>query len=171
MLKTLEPHIKTLDLILQKQLQLNVALLDLLEQKRTALREANTKQMNDVCELEKEKVKFIKQLEGKRQQVVSNITRQINPAAKAPMTMHEIAKHIGGPIGDRLMLRRAQVRKKMTEVRDQASITKRATESLMRHMQSIVRTVAAASTGTASYGDRGVMNTQGMTLSTVNMTA
>ena len=168
---SIDTQITTLDRILQKQLQLHTTLLDLLKQKREAISKSDPDQMNNICELEKEKMHLIKQLENKRQQIVINVTRYLNPNATAPLSMQEIAEYVGGPEGDRLMIRRNQLRQKMQDVHSQASVAKRATESLMRHMQSIVQTIAAASSGTASYGESGVMNNRGMSLSSLNLTA
>ncbi|QDU32691.1 FlgN protein [Poriferisphaera corsica] len=169
--KSIDNQINTLDLILQKQLQLHTSLLDLLKQKRNAIGSSDPSQMTNICELEQEKIHLIKQLENKRQQIVINVTKHLNPQATLPLTMQDIAQYIGGTEGDRLLIRRNQLRQKMEDVRQQASIAKRATESLMRHMQSIVQTITAASSGTASYGDSGVMNNRGMNMSSLNLTA
>ena len=168
---SVEPFVRTLEKLLVKQVELHTSLLDLLKQKHESVREGNPKRMKEICGLEQERLEQISKLEQHRVDLSRKIATSLNPNAPQALRINDIAKLVGGSSAQRLLLLRVQLLDKMTQVRDQSSITKRATDTLLKHMQGIVQTITAVSTGTPLYSSRGAVNPQGMRVSTLNMTA
>ena len=166
-----EPFIHALETLLVKQVELHSSLLDLLKQKHESVREGNPKRMNDICALEQERIEHISTLEKHRVDLSSKIASILCPEQTQPLRVNDIAQMVGGDSSQRLLVLRVKLLDKMKQVRDQSAITQRATESLMKHMTGIVQNITAVSTGTPLYSQKGVVNPQGMRVSTLNMTA
>jgi hypothetical protein len=132
------------------------SLLGLIRRKREAMRTAQPRLVYECCELENQRVQKIGRTEKHRQQVVAAITGLVNPAAKQPLTLEQIAAMVGEPRRGRLLVRRQQLRQLMQTVKDQNEQAGRITEGLLRHVQGMIQQVSQAIGTAGTYGRRGV---------------
>ena len=167
---TLEKTIGSLESVLHQQIKLHEQLYTLMNQKREAMRRGDNPGMHELCDLENEKVQAISELEKQRLQLVADLTLHVQPDAAAPMRMLELADALAEPTRGRLLVLRQQLLERMEQVREQSSIARRAAQSLVNHMQGILQTLGALSTGAGTYGQRGAPTVGGQ-VSTINVTA
>lgn len=168
---SLEQELQSLLKLLGEMTALHEAWLPLCVEKRKALAAANADRLNEICRLENEKLQAVGEMEKRRLNLVASLTRRLDPGAKTPMKMVDLAEALPEPQRGNLLIARQQLRERISEVKTQSSIARRATESLMKHMGSLVHSVASAATGGSTYTHRGGTHPTAMTLSTMNMTA
>ena len=157
--------------LLAEMTALHEAWLPLCDRKREALAAGDVDRLNAVCRQENEKLQAVSEMEKRRLELVASITRKLDPVAKQPMKMRDLAEALPEPQRGQLLVAREQLRERIREVKTQSSIARRATESLVKHMNSLVHSVAAAAVGGSTYTRRGATAASAMPLSSVNMTA
>ena len=163
--------IVSLEATLKQLLDLHGELLELLKRKREVLRANDNHAMTDVCVLEHEKVQKVAELEKQRLNLVAELTLTLNPQAREPLMMADLAEHLGEPTRGRLLVLRQQLLERMKQVQDETHIVRRATETLAKHMTGIVQTLGALSSGIATYGSRGAFPQQNAAVSTFSASA
>lgn len=168
--KQLEKQLGTLEQLLQELMQAHQYLLELLEEKRTAMRQAKHETMTKVCQLENQQVRTISEMEKQRLQLVADITLLIEPNASEPMKLLQLADRLPEPWRGRILVFRHQLQQKMQATQKQARNTQQATMQLMKHMTGMIQKVTAACTGSAAYSAKGAPSTQSR-ISTFSMTA
>ncbi len=164
-------RIASLEQVLRQQLSLHGELLELLKRKRDVLRSNDTKAAIDLCTLEHEKIHKIAELEKQRLGLIAEMTLSIDPQAKEPMRMAELAQRFEEPTRGRLLVLRQQLLERMKAVHTETGIVRRATETLAKHMHGIVQTIGALSTGVSTYGSRGAFPQGNTAVSTFSATA
>lgn len=169
--KKLETSLHALESVLQRQLAGHEQLLALLQRKREALRAGDLDRIMELCELENEHIQSISELEKRRLELAARVTLLVQPGAPEPMRLEALAAHLPEPQRGRLLALRQTLLGRMGEVKRQTSIARRATEALMRHMQSLVQTVGALSTGVSTYSRHGARPQQATAVSTISLTA
>ena len=169
--KKLETSLQSLESILQRQLKGHEQLLALMMRKRDALRDGDLDGVMEFCAQENLHVQSISELEKQRLELVARMTLLVQPGAREPMRLEALAHTLPEPGRARLLALRQTLRQRMAEVKQQTSIARRATESLMRHMQSLVQTVGAMSTGVSTYSRQGSRPKQATAVSTISLTA
>ncbi|WP_432799092.1 flagellar protein FlgN [Poriferisphaera sp. WC338] len=169
--RAFEISMASLEKLLVEQLGLHEELLTLMQDKRRAIKSGNPTQLTMICQLEHEKVQLISEMEKQRLELIGRMTQMIEPNATKPKRLVELAAIMPQEQRDRVVLLREQLRGKMKAVQQEASVARRATESLVKHMQSLIQTVTAVSTGISVYGSKGSINTERARISTLNMTA
>ena len=168
--KRLELSVTSLESVLQRLVGVHEEMVGLLHRKRDAMRRGQALAMTELCGLENEKVQAISELEKSRLEVVGQLTLILDAQAAEPMRMGEMLPRLPEPWCGRLGVLRQQLRDRMVEASQQASVVRRAAESLMRHVQGLVRSISVVSSGTSTYGDRG-SPPPSATVTTFNMTA
>lgn len=170
-----ESHARTraaaLEHTLRQLLDLHTELLELLKRKRDVVRGNDSQAMVNLCVLEHEKLQKIAELEKSRLQQVADLTLSVDPGAKAPMRLAELADRLGEPARGRLLVARQQLLERMKDVQQETTIVRRATETLAKHMHGIVQTIGALSAGVSTYGQRGAFPRQNTAVSTFSATA
>ncbi len=169
--KQMPAKLVALEQVLRQQLQLHGELLELLKKKRDTLRTNDTRATIDLCTLEHEKAMKIAELEKDRLRLVADLTLVVEPGASEPMCLADLAERLGEPVRGRLLVTRQQLLDRMRCVQEETSIVRRATESLAKHMQGIVQTIGAISTGVSTYGSRGAFPQSNAAVSTFSATA
>lgn len=167
----LNQHIANLEAILKQQVSLNEQLLTLLERKRESLRNAEHRAVSELCQLENEKFQQLSELEKQRMAIVGQITLAIDPAAQAPMRLLDLAQRLPEPARGRVLVLRHQLAQRMQRTREASSITRKASEALMKHVTGLVQSISSLSTGAATYGQRGTMPRPATAIGTINVTA
>ena len=168
--KQTEQLCAVLEALLVQMTTLQVELLDILGRKREALRRGRHGLLAELCALETEKVQATSELEKKRLQVVAQLTLLLNPKASQPLPMAELAERMPEPVKGRLLTLRVQLREKLTAVKDQTAVARRAADALVRHMQGLVQSVVAVSNLATTYSRQGASRPNA-SLSTFSMTA
>ena len=153
--KRIEPLVVALEANLQKQLDRHEQLLSLMDQKRSVLAGGDPHRLAQMCQLENENVQSLSELEKQRLEAVAALTLLLQPNAAEPMSMAELVRLLPAVVRDKLELQRALLRQRMEAVKQQASIARRATESLTRHLQGLVDTIGSISTGVTTYAHEG----------------
>lgn len=169
--KRLEQTIATLEGVLKQQIALHGDLLTLMSQKRDALASGRSQGLTETLELENQKVQAIGELEKRRLETVATLTLLVRPGATEPMKLDELIQHLPGPIADRVSAMRAQLRQRIEKVQQQTTVARRATESLMRHVQGLIQSIGSVSTGVSTYARGGRLNPTATAVSTFNLTA
>jgi len=165
------PRITQLQQNLHQLLSLHSELLELLRKKRDVLRSSDTRAAVGLCTLEHEKIQKIADLEKQRLQLVADLTLALNPSAKEPLRMGELAGQLNEPVRGKLLVMRQQLLERMKAVHHETGIVRRATESLAKHMNGIVQTIGALSAGVSTYGSRGALPRSNTAVSTFSATA
>ncbi|MBB6430358.1 flagellar protein FlgN [Algisphaera agarilytica] len=169
--KTLRLNLDHLEAVLAQALERQRQMLSLLERKRVALRQGKDQDMVDLTRLEHATVQTISEVEKRRLQLVADLTLAIDPAAKEPLKMKELAERLPEPYRGRLLVMRAKLVEAITQVAEQTSVVRRASESLMKHVNGLIRTIGVVSNGGAAYGQTGRINNEPARMSSINLTA
>ena len=127
--------------VMQSLLAQQIKLMALLSQKRTALRSADYHRVTELCQLENKIVQSFAQREKQRLQLTADITLTIEPEANEPMRLSVLAQHLAEPDRGRLLVLRRQLKEQMLKVQKETSIARRATQSLVTHMQGLVQPI------------------------------
>ncbi len=160
-----------LEATLKQQLSLHGELLELLQRKREVLRTSDNNALTGVCVLEHEKMQKIAELEKQRLKLVAQLTLMVEPGAREPLRMAQLADKLGEPVRGRMLVARHQLLEKMKQVQAETNIVRRATEAMANHLQGVVQTLGALSAGVATYGRRGALPQKNAAVSTFSATA
>ena len=164
----MDKQLDQLEAVLKELTASHESLLSLLRRKRQALREADRDRVTSCCERENEFVQQISELEKHRLELIGELTEAIEPGADQPLRLATLAGRVAEPRRGRILVLRQQLRERMERVRDEVAVIRKATESLTRHMQGLVQTVAGAMAGV--YGQGGGPTPVAMTVSTFDAT-
>ena len=164
-------HFMPLESTLKQLLSLHGELLELLTSKREVLRKSDNQAVTGLCILEHEKLQKIAELEKQRLMQVAELTLKVDPQAKEPLRMAELAERLDEPQRGRLLVARQQLLERMKQVQQETNIVRRATESLAKHMHGIVQTLGALSAGVSTYGSGGAFPQKNNAVSTFSATA
>lgn len=168
--KSLEKLVNRLEDLLRQQTVAQGELTALLSQKRTALRAGKGGVLADLTARENEQVRQISLLETQRLSLMGDLTLHLNPAAKAPLRLSELADRLAEPARGRLLVLRHQLRKAAERARHEAQVVRLASEAVLRHLTAMVHEIGATSMGVTTYGQRGGRSTA-TAVSTFSMTA
>lgn len=169
--KRLRLNLDHLEAVLAQAIERQRQLLSLLERKRLALRQGKDQEMIDLTRLENASVQTISDLEKRRLKLVAELTLMVDPSAQEPLKMKDLAERLPEPHRGRLLVTRANLVNAITQVAEQTSVVRRASESLLKHVNGLIRTIGVVSHGGAAYGQTGQVNTKPARMSTLNLTA
>ena len=169
--QTLNEYVESLEQTLHQQVEAHEQLLSLLQDKRAALRDCANERVSELCQHENQQLQTISELEKKRAELVGALTLHFQPDAQALMRLSTLAEHLPEPARGRLLVLRQRWRERMQQVAEQSSITRRATESLVQHMQGLVETIGMLATGVCTYDKQGGRPERATAMSTINVTA
>ncbi len=169
--KRLDAMADGLEAVMGRAIEAHERLHSLMRRKREAFARADTGRMTELLQLENEQVKAIADLERKRLELVAQMTLVVEPGASEPLRMRELAERCEEPLRGRLLAMRQRLEAKLQEVKAEASVARRAAESLARHVRGLVQTIGAISSGAAAYGRAGRVPEPAATIRTLNVTA
>ena len=171
MADALRKHILLLEACLRQLTDRHEQLLALMTRQREALRQADHHGVSEYSRQENVLVQAIGDLEKRRQELVAEMTRLLDPGAPAPMKMRDLAERLAEPSRGRLLVLREQLRQRIEKVQEQSSVTRRATEALLKHMTGLVQTLGNAGRA-AGYAPAGQPQpTGGPVIGTLKVTA
>ena len=178
--KTAVKDLFSLEESLKKLLDAQSALAGLLEKQRLALAAGDAPALSDLCRREKDVVDLIQTLERGRQSLMGRLKTAL-PASQAGLaagstpsetwSLMTLAQRVPEPVRTRLMVRRAELVKVMTDNQRVAATVRRASERLLRHVGGLINTLGSAAQGGAAYGQSGRLTAAPVRLSTLNLSA
>ncbi len=157
--------------VLREETAAHERLLETMDQKLEAMRQAKRETLADCCRRENDLVQAIGELEKRRLTLVAVLTQTLDPRAAAPLRMGELAERLPEPARGRLLVMRAQLRERIDAVRSRSGTLRRAADGLLAHMCGLMQVVGGALSDTGTYGRRGAAPTAKMTVSTFSTTA
>jgi len=163
-------NLQQLEAVLTQAVDRQRQMLSLLERKRDAMRQGKAQEMTDLCRLEGALVQAVGDLEKRRLNLVADLTLALAPEAQEPLKMLDLAQRLAEPHRGRLLVLRTQLVTAMQAVQDQTRVVRRASETLVKHVNGLIRTIGTVSRG-GTYGQAGTANIQPARLSTINFTA
>lgn len=169
--KALEKAILQLETVLKLQLEQHEALSAALLRKRSALRAAKTQDVSDCTLTEHQHVQAISELEKQRIALAGELTLMLDPKAKQPLKLEQLADRLPDPARTRLLVLRVQLRKAIERVQHESQVVRMATEAVLRHLTGMVQSIGASATGTTTYSGRGARPRQAAAVSTFSMVA
>lgn len=136
-------QLPVLETVLKQLADRHEQLLSLMKRQRECLRLADHSGVSECSRLENSLVQAIGDLEKRRLELVAELTRAVDPAATQPMRMRDLAERLNEPSRGRLLVLREQLRGRIAAVKEQSSVTRRATEALLNHMQGLAQTLSS----------------------------
>jgi len=139
--------------------------------KRTALAAAEHDRIVKLLEVENAVVQAVAEADKMRQQIVADLTLQLNPTASAPIPLCDLAQQLEEPHCGRLLALREQLRDRMLTVQRESAVARSATEALARHMQGLLHTIQTVCSGGTAYEAGGASPSVAKVMSTFTATA
>ncbi|MEM6392194.1 MAG: flagellar export chaperone FlgN [Planctomycetota bacterium] len=146
-------------------------LLKLMEAKQDMMRTADGPGLADLTRRENAIVQAVSELEKRRITQAGELTLRLDPTAAEPLRLAELAELLPEPHRGQLLVRRQELVAVMQDVRRRASVARRASESLLKHMTGLLHTVTNAASGSGTYGRRGPAPSPAAPLRSINLTA
>lgn len=171
MSSALNKHIPQLETVLKHLAERHEQLLGLMQRQREALRQADHHGVSEYSRQENTIVQAIGDLEKNRLELVAQLTRVLDPSAIKPMRMRDLAERLPEPSRGRLLVLREQLRERISRVKEESSVTRRATESLLKHMQGLVQTLSHAGRAAGYAPASQPTSAHALTLGTLKVTA
>ncbi len=167
----MDKQLEQLEAILKQQTAAHEKLLTLLKRKREAVRTAQHEQVASLTHQENQAVQAISDLEKQRLALVGELTLIVDPAAKQPMRLAQLAQHLEEPTRGHLLVLRQELADRLKQTQQETAVAKRVTETLVRHMQGLIQTVGGAITGVGVYSRQGAVPKEALAVNTFNATA
>jgi len=167
----LNKYIPVLETVLKQLADRHEQLLVLMKRQRESLRLADHHGVSECSRLENTLVQAIGDLEKRRLELVAQLTKLVDPSSAAPMRMRDLAERLPEPARGRLLVLREQLRERIAAVKDESSVTRRATEALLKHMQGLVHTLGSAGRAAGYAPASQPQPTSGQTIGTLKVTA
>lgn len=166
----MERELNQLEQVLREQLAAHEHMSALLDQKLAALRRADHAQVARLAQEENAQVQRLAELEKQRLNLVAGLTLAVEPGAPEPMRMAQLAERLQEPVRGKLLVLRAELRKRMEEVQKRAAVARRAAETLVLHMQGLMQSITGALAGVSTYGRAGTVPVASAAVSTFSTT-
>lgn len=165
-------HVSELETLLVSMIERQRLWLAVFEQKAQAMREGDRDQMAALTIQEKEHLQAMGEMEKRRLLLLGELTRNINPDAREPMRLKDLAPLLPEAIRERLLRLREDLRSEMLRFRSRLAGVRKASESLVQHLQGVMETVVSAAAGVTTYNQTGRTPTpESATVSTFSLTA
>ena len=173
-----------LESLLHQELAQHAQLVGVLEQKRGALLKADPSRVTALCAQENACVQATSELAKQRMSLVADLALLVEPGAAEPEVIicDEVTSALDQLVAegilkllDRLQRERGLaymfITHDLATVRSQTSVAQRATDSLVRHMQGVVQSLAAAMADVGVYSRAGRLPAAASKMSTFSATA
>lgn len=164
-------HVPVLETVLKQLADRHEQLLALMKRQRECLRLADHYGVSECSRLENTLVQAIGELEKRRLELVAQLTKAVDPNAVSPMRMRDLAERLPDPARGRLLVLREQLRERISQVKEQSSVTRRATEALLNHMSGLVQTLGNAGRAAGYAPANQPQPAGGQSLGTLKVTA
>ncbi len=129
------------------------------ERRLDAIRSADARGLAACVRGENELVQRVAEAEKTRLRVVGGLSEALGAPGAGETTMGWLAQRVDGPRSDELGGLAATLRRLMGEVMQLNTVARRATETLSRHMEGLMREVKRTMNHAQVYGRGGTMDT------------
>ncbi len=145
-------------------------LLALIEKKLQALTKADHALIHECCLKENQHIQRIGEIEKARQALLGRITQMLAPRSAKPMSLVEIAGRLPEPARGKVLALRQNLRQLLESIGRRNQVARKATESLLHHVQGVISLVTQAVNG-STYGRRPAGGPGGERISSFSATA
>ncbi len=132
------------------------AMFAVMRRKRQALTQARPHDVAELCARENQHLQKIGAIEKRRQALVGQLTEKLLPDANQPMRLRDIAEQAPQARRERLIDLHAQLRKTMRQIADEAAVTQKATNGLLKHIQGMMGMISQSFASLGTYGRKGI---------------
>lgn len=139
--RTLMEHADKLGALLTQLTAVYRDMLTMHEHRTAAVRSASVAKLRELAEIERSLVQAAAEIERHRLAAAAALTLAIDPEAKRPWRVSELAEHLPDAMRDELMQRRNTLEKVCIELRTRTEVSRRAAQRLLLHMTGIVQSV------------------------------
>ncbi|TVQ63830.1 MAG: hypothetical protein EA378_00890 [Phycisphaerales bacterium] len=144
-----------LERVLEGMLRVQTQLLEVTRRHRSAIARADCVEIGACVRTHGELLVAVQELEHRRRAVVGQLTSGTK-ASRTP-TLTELAERLAEPWRDRAMGLAKQLRETVIRVGEEQRTVRLATESLLAHMDGLVRQIAKKLSHAGTYSARGVV--------------
>ncbi|MHC5003464.1 MAG: flagellar export chaperone FlgN [Planctomycetota bacterium] len=146
--------LRALEQQLSGQLEDYRELLDCLQRKRAAIRNADVGTLEQTSVREQRVVQRCAEREPRRRELLRSLAAALAPD-RSELTVRELAERVDEPHQTRLLGLSAQLREVAAEARAESSVVRVAAEALGRHLGGVMQTMQSALGRAQVYGQRG----------------
>lgn len=126
-----------------------------IERKQEAIRNADMHQITSICQEEHVVTQHATQLEKQRLQLTGDLTSRLQPDAREPLTVSQIAEVLVDPDRQRILELSTALKQTVKEVRQASSIVRKAADALAAHMGGLLQTMQSALSKAQVYSQHG----------------
>ena len=141
--------------VLHEEVQLTLALTELVRAKRDAIRQADIDTIVALSADEQRQLRRLAEVDGRRRAAAMLLTTSLEADAREPLGLRLLARRIGGTRGTALEKIGDTLRQSSRELRRESAIVARASDRLMQHVNGLLQTVQAAVSSSGTYGRAG----------------
>jgi len=141
---------RRLEQTLDEAINAQKKLVELLHEKQQRIRDSDPAALPDLLRRENEALQAFSEIEKRRLHQAADLTQRIDPDARAPMTLEQLAWHAPAGTAEKLRERRALLRENASQLQRSAGASQRACRSLAACMQSVLQQVMRSVQG-ATY--------------------
>lgn len=144
-----------LERVLEGMLRVQTQLLEVTRRHRAAIAQADASEIGACVRTHAELLRAVQELEGRRRAVVAQLTAGTKPTRQPTLT--ELAERLADPWRERAIGLAKQLRETLVRVTDEQRTVRMASESLLAHMDGLVRQIAKKLSHAGTYSARGVV--------------
>ena len=149
--RTLSQHVEKLAALLDRLAETYRAMLKTHEQRAVAVREASMDKLRRMGEEERQLVQLAADIERERLAAAAALTLLLDPNAKRPWRVTELAEQLPEPLQSMLLPRRDTLQQVCVELRTRTEVSRRASQRLLLHMAGVVHSVCDLITDPGTY--------------------
>ena len=163
-----------LEVVMRELIDAYVVLERLARERHDAIRSADVAELGRTIEQESAQIQRVAELERRRAHVAAMLAQtsaqtsgvsvgvsvgvDSDPNSNAPLTVTQVAQHIGGVTGKRLLKLADRLRELIGSVLSVNEVCRRASEMLSTHMEGLMKQVSAELNHAGTYGRRGAVD-------------
>lgn len=163
--------IQNLQDILKREIACHEELAKLVERQLQAARDADAKGLRGLCLEERALVKSISELSGKRMQLVEQAKMRYLPQTQGTLSLKSLCNALPDPLADQIRPLRQSLFERMSHLTGRVRLLRATGESLLKHMQGVVRTLAVRLSESGVYPVTPGSERKTLSVSTFNATA
>ncbi|TVQ51620.1 MAG: hypothetical protein EA377_12215 [Phycisphaerales bacterium] len=147
--------VEALEKLMHAMTHEHARLLELLEEKRQAVREAQMQKIGELADREREIARRILEMDRHRQELLRRIAPLIGARGDEPLSVSRIAAAVDEPRRSEIEHAAQQLRERVEDVRHASSVVRTAAEVLANHMAGVMQRVNWALSRAGVYGSSG----------------
>ncbi|MCC5828926.1 MAG: hypothetical protein JJU36_05705 [Phycisphaeraceae bacterium] len=163
--------IRELQAVLQSELEFHEQLAGLVERQILAARQAQATLLRDLCIQERALTRSIASAAEKRMTLVAKLSERYQPETSEPLSLKALCAVLPSPLGEQVLPLRERLYDRMSRLAQRVRLLRATGDSLLMHMQGVVRTLATRMSRTGVYPAGRHTDRQALSVSTFSATA